>query len=122
MAESFRRLMRTSRAGLEEVVVDDNISLYTGESRVWTFEVEDGDRIRGLVEANDNFDAYLLSERKYADWRSDSNSVLPVRHEVAACHIDKIADRHEEWYLVVKLLAWIAPREVKVKVRRLRRR
>ena len=95
------------------------ISLDTHQWWKLEFEAKEGDRIKGIVEGTDTFDVYLFSENQYAEWRS-GEEYEPDAHEIKAYAIDETIPYDDTWYLVVYMLAWFAPVDVRVKLRKIK--
>ncbi len=121
-----RRAKRTGKhLGPPETIFDKSVELWP--DGVWThrFDVEPGEKIRGLASTTDSaytFDAYLFtSERDWSDWRNNPEAWEPDSAEVIAFPFNKTARSRDRWYLVIKRLAWLPPlfpMSVKVEIRK----
>jgi hypothetical protein len=117
VATTLRSKVRRRGSTVEEVLVDETVSMSVGDNVVWHFDLAEGDVVKGLISGSDTFHVYILDEEGYAEYLNDRESLEPDASEVRAHNVDEGIRRDDTYYFVVYCCAWLGTK-AKVFLRR----
>jgi len=107
VATTLRSKVRRRGTTIEEVLVDERISMTFDQYSFWKFDLTEGDVVKGLISGTDTFHVYFLSEAEYANYLNDRESLEPDGRAVRAHNVDEGIRRDDTYYLIVYCCAWL---------------
>jgi len=107
VATALRSKIRRRGSTIEEVLVDEPISMSFNQYAVWKFDLAEGDVVKGLISGTDTFHVYFVDEAGYAEYLNNRESLEPDAEAVRAHNVDEGIRRDDTYYLVVYCCAWL---------------
>lgn len=110
VATTLRSKVRRRGTTIEEVLVDEKVSMSLDQYSYWKFDLNEGDVVKGLISGTDTFDIYFLNEAGYAHYLNNRESLEPDGQAVRAFNLDEGIRRDDTYYLIVYCCAWLGTR------------
>jgi len=105
-----------------KTIFEGKIIVEAGWFEKISFELNKGDRIKGIAYETDNeeFDCYIMNEAEYAKYlKKELFHGIKKYEDDPSIHIDVIIPEHDIWYIVFDLYGKQNDREINITLRKI---
>lgn len=117
-----KKLKRSIKTDVKnKYLIDEIIKVPSGSSKKVSFDLKQGDVIKGIVDEADKyeFNFYIMDETEYSNFRNDDDfNPIFEREDISSCSIKKTIPDDDKWYFVFDTYGKQYDRKIQVQLRK----